>query len=150
MSKKTTLYLGADHAGFALKETVKKALASRGVLAMDLSPTLVKGDDYPLAARKVAMAILAEKDALGVLFCGTGHGMDIAANRFRGIRAIVARTDKDAKLSREHNHANILVLGGWATKNAGANKIVSAFLKAKPSKEARHVRRVKQLDDIRD
>ena len=150
MPKKTPLYLGADHAGFALKETVKKALTKRGVLVMDLSPALVKGDDYPLAARKVAMAILAEKEALGVLFCGTGHGMDIAANRFRGIRAVVARTDKDAKLSREHNHTNILVLGGWITKNAAANKIVNTFLKTKPSKDARHVRRVKQLDDIRD
>lgn len=150
MSKKTSLYLGADHAGFALKEIVKKSLAAKGVMVMDLSPVLIKGDDYPLAARKVAMAILDNKDSLGVLFCGTGHGMDMAANRFRGIRATVARTDKDAKLSREHNHANILVLGGWDTKNAAANKIVNTFLKTKPSKDARHVRRVKQLDDIRD
>lgn len=150
MPKKIPLYLGADHAGFDLKEAVKKSLQSQGAMVMDLSPALVKGDDYPLAARKVAMAILDNKDSLGLLFCGTGHGMDIAANRFRGIRAIVARTDKDAKLSREHNHTNVLVLGGWVTKNAAANKIVSAFLKAKPSKESRHVRRVKQLDDIKD
>ncbi|MCK9360664.1 RpiB/LacA/LacB family sugar-phosphate isomerase [Patescibacteria group bacterium] len=146
MPMKTTIYLGADHAGFALKEAVKGVLKN----SMDLSPAKIEGDDYPLAARKVAMAVLQDKNALGLLFCGTGHGMDIAANRFRGMRAIVARTDKDAKLAREHNHANALVLGGWITKPAAAKKIIAAFLKAKPSKEKRHVRRVKQLDDIRD
>jgi ribose 5-phosphate isomerase B len=72
--------------------------------------------------------------------------MDIAANRLTGVRAIVARTTSDAKLGREHNHANILILGGRVTKPALAKKILATFLKTKPSKDARHVRRVKQLD----
>lgn len=146
MPNKPMIYLGADHAGFALKEAVKAALGKRKLPVCDLSPRLVAGDDYPLAAKKVALAVLHDDASLGILVCGTGHGMDIAANRHAGIRAIVARTENDAKLSREHNHANILVLGGWATKPAAANKIVTAFLKAKPSKSERHVRRVHQLD----
>jgi ribose 5-phosphate isomerase B len=144
MPTKTTVYIGADHAGFALKEAVKGNVKN----VMDLSPVKIEGDDYPLAARKVAMAVLDKKDAVGLLFCGTGHGMDIAANRFRGVRAIVARSEKDAKMSREHNHANILVLGGWETKPAMAKKIIAKFLKTKLSKKKRHARRVKQLDDI--
>jgi ribose 5-phosphate isomerase B len=140
MPHKTIIYLGADHAGFALKEAIKSQSM------MDLSPVKIEGDDYPLAAKKVALAVLQDTNALGILFCGTGHGMDIAANRHHGIRAIVARTEKDAKLAREHNHVNILVLGGWVTKPALAKKIIATFLKTKPSKEKRHVRRVKQLD----
>ncbi len=150
MPKPLPLYLGADHAGFALKEAVKADLWKRGYDPIDVSPTFVEGDDYPLAARKVAMAIQKDPSAFGILACGSGHGMDVAANRFRGVRAIVARTEKDAKLSREHNHANVLVLGGRETKLVLAKKIVTSFLKTKPSKAARHVRRVQQLDANRD
>ncbi|KAA0206858.1 RpiB/LacA/LacB family sugar-phosphate isomerase [Candidatus Uhrbacteria bacterium] len=150
MPKPIPLYLGADHAGFALKEAIKADLWTRGYDPVDVSPNLVAGDDYPLAARKVAMAVQKDQAAFGLLFCGTGHGMDVAANRFRGVRAVVARSERDAKLSREHNHANVLVLGGWVTKPAAAKKIVATFLKTKPSKTARHVRRVKQLDQMTD
>lgn len=147
VKKSPVIYLGADHAGFKLKEAIKaQSVKRKAQSVMDLSPRLMEGDDYPLAARKVAMAVLHEQGSIGVLVCGTGHGMDIAANRFRGIRAIVARTEKDAKMAREHNHANVLVLGGWVTKAPLAKKIVAAFLKSKPSKDARHLRRVKQLD----
>lgn len=147
MPKPSPIYLGADHAGFTLKEMVKAQSVKRKAQSMiDLSPTMIEGDDYPLEARKVAMAVRNDPRALGILVCGTGHGMEIAANRISGVRAIVARTEQDAKLGREHNHANVLVLGGWITKPAMAKKIVDAFLKARPSKEKRHVRRVKQLD----
>lgn len=146
MSRLPTIYLGADHAGFALKETIKATLNKASVRVFDLSPALIKEDDYPLAAKKVALAVIDEPNALGILLCGTGHGMDIAANRFGGIRAIVARTTQDAQLAREHNHANILVMGGRITKPTAAKKIVATFLKTKPSKEKRHARRVKQLD----
>jgi ribose 5-phosphate isomerase B len=146
MPTKPTIYLGADHAGFKLKEALKEVLMKSKFQVCDLSPRFVEGDDYPLAAKKVSMAISHEENSLGVLVCGTGHGMDIAANRSKGVRAIVARTEQDAKLSREHNHANILVLGGWVTKAPLAKKIVMKFLKTKPSKIERHVRRVKQLD----
>ena len=151
MPKTTSLYLGADHAGFTLKEILKSRLTKqKSNVVVDVSPDLIEGDDYPLTAQKVASAIRHDPDAIGILVCGTGHGMDVAANRFRGVRAIVARTENDAKLAREHNHANVLVLGGRVTKPALAKKIVTVFLKTKPSKAERHARRVKQLDAIYD
>ncbi len=146
MPNKPMIYLGADHAGFKLKETLKEALTKAKFSVCDLSPRLVKDDDYPLAAKKVSLAVLGEPGSFGVLVCGTGLGMDIAANRFPGIRAIVARTEDDAKTSREHNHANILALGERVTKPALAIKMTLTFLKTKPSKAQRHERRVHQLD----
>ncbi|MFO0764524.1 MAG: RpiB/LacA/LacB family sugar-phosphate isomerase [Patescibacteria group bacterium] len=147
MPKKPLIYLAADHAGFALKEKIKAKLSAKRE-TLDLSPKLDKDDDYPLHAKKVALALQSDKNALGILICGSGHGMDIAANRFKGIRAVVARTAKDAKLAREHNHANIVVLGGWGTKPALAQSIIDTFLKTKPSPAARHKRRVKELDEL--
>ncbi len=146
MSTKQTLYLGSDHAGFKLKEALKGQIDGKRYSVHDLSPRFEEGDDYPLPARKVSQAVLADDGAMGLLVCGTGHGMEIAANRFKGIRAVVLRDAKDAKLSREHNHANIMVLGGWITKPALAKKIVQMFLKTKPSNHPRHLRRIKQLD----
>lgn len=147
MSKKTPIYLAADHAGFALKEKIKTFLEKNREI-IDLSPALKKEDDYPLHAQKVALALLDNPNALGILVCGTGHGMDIAANRYQGIRAIVARNVDDAVLAREHNHANILVLGGWVTKPALAQKIIERFLATKPSTATRHKRRVASLDRL--
>ena len=147
MPQKPSLYLAADHAGHALKEKIKAKLSAKRQV-LDLSPDLDKDDDYPLHAKKVALALQNDPKALGILFCGSGHGMDIAANRFKGIRAIVARTTKDAALAREHNHANVLVLGGWGTKPALAQSIIETFLTTKPSPAARHKRRVAELDEL--
>lgn len=146
MPTKLSLYLGSDHAGFKLKEALKDAIDAKRYTIHDLSPRFEDGDDYPLPARKVSQAVLDDANGVGLLVCGTGHGMEIAANRFKGIRAVVLRDAKDAKLSREHNHANVMVLGGWVTKPAAAKKIVQQFLKTKPSTSARHLRRIKQLD----
>jgi ribose 5-phosphate isomerase B len=140
------IVLGADHAGFALKETIRKHLERRKEVIHDLSPTRVPGDDYPVAAKNIANRVARSKGTLAILTCGTGLGMDIAANRVKGVRAVVVRNVEEAKLSREHNHANVLVLGGWITKPAEANRIVDAWLNTKPSNATRHVRRVKQLD----
>lgn len=140
------IFLGADHAGFALKDRLKKIAVRLGMDVTDLSPTFRKGDDYPVAASAVARSVAEHSQALGLLVCGTGHGMEIAANRIRGIRAVVARTAEDAVIAREHNHANILVLGGWITSPAMAEKIFHAFFAAKPSRAVRHLRRVRQLD----
>ncbi len=149
MTRKQTIYLGADHAGFALKEILKKSLKKSVLRPVDLSPVLEHGDDYPPVARRAVLLMRKNPGSLGLLICGTGHGMEIAANRARGIRAIVARTEADAVLGREHNHANVLVLGGWVTKPAHAKKILARFLAAEPSKAGRHLRRVRQLDTIK-
>ncbi|HEU0050631.1 MAG TPA: RpiB/LacA/LacB family sugar-phosphate isomerase [Patescibacteria group bacterium] len=139
------LLIGADHAGFSLKEYLKKELLLRGYSVTDATPKFAEGDDYPPIARQVAREI-AKGKKLGILICGTGLGMDIAANRIKGVRAVVIRDEEDAKLSREHNHANILILGGRSTKPEKAKKLVDTWLQATPSREARHLRRVKQLD----
>lgn len=146
MTNKIHFYLGADHAGFALKQELLDMLRHDGRAVKDLSPTYRAGDDYPQAAKRVAKEVRKDPRSLGVLVCGTGHGMEMAANRFKGIRAFVARTEEDAKLAREHNHANVIVFGGWVTKPAVAKKILRVWMKAKPSSAARHKRRVRELD----
>ncbi len=138
------IFFGADHAGFRLKEHLKKDLTKSGWTVEDLTPTFVADDDYPAIGRKVAEAVVA-RDALGILVCGTGMGMDIAANRLRGARAVVIRTLREARLSREHNHANILVLGARLMSKKQAETIARVWLKTPYSKEKRHARRVKQL-----
>ena len=93
MKQKKLIFIGADHAGYALKETLRDFLEKQGYLIRDSSPTFSAKDDYPIYAKAVARGIQKNKNTLGVLICGTGHGMEITANRFRGIRAIVARNE---------------------------------------------------------
>lgn len=141
-----TFILGADHAGFALKEHLRKVLDQLNVRYEDLSPKIVEGDDYPFIAKRVAKLVAEKGDVHGLLVCGTGFGMDIAANRFRGVRAVVAQTAAEARLAREHNHANILVLGGHITEPAVASHILKTWIDAHPSYAQRHVRRIHQID----
>jgi RpiB/LacA/LacB family sugar-phosphate isomerase len=145
-----SLILGADHAGYALKEALRPFLAKQASIREleDLTADFHKDDDYPVAANLVAKAVASDPNALGLLVCGTGHGMEIAANRTKGIRAVVARTEEDARLAREHNHANVLVLGGWVTSPAKAKRLVAAWLETNPSTAARHKRRISQLDEV--
>lgn len=145
MASKKRLLLGADHAGYRLKESLRKELGSDWKIE-DLSPEYEEGDDYPLVAKKMAKLIAKDDRAQGILVCGTGLGMDIAANRVKGARAVVIRTTSEAKLSREHNHANILVLGGRLTPASKAKQIVKFWLKTPYSRAERHVRRVEELD----
>jgi len=144
--EKRKIYLGADHAGYKLKEELRFMLEKDGYIVSDVSPEYIPGDDYPKYAKQVANAVKKDNKALGLLVCGTGHGMEMTADRFKGIRAFVARSERDALLARQHNHANIIVLGGRITKTAQAKKIVRSWLKARPSTSARHIRRVKQID----
>ena len=146
MPKSYKIVLGADHAGYELKEILKKELSKMGAVINDFSPTYIAGDDYPPVAKQVAHLIANDPTQLGILICGTGLGMDIAANRIRGARAVVVRDTKDAVLSREHNHANILILGGRITPPSKAKAVLRAWLQATPSKAARHLRRIDQLD----
>lgn len=142
----TSLFIGADHAGFALKETLKTWLKKTRKNPQDLTPQFVPGDDYPRIAFRLAQAVSAEPKALGILICGTGHGMDIAANRILGARASVIRSPEDAIFFREENHGNVLVLGAWTVKPVAAKRIIQTWLKTKPSSSTRHERRVSQLD----
>lgn len=148
------VYLGADHAGFDLKENLKKFLDKKKIKYEDLGAyKLNKNDDYPDFALKVAKKVSKEKGSRGILICGTGMGMDVAANKVKGIRAIPVWNEKLAKLSRSHNDANILSLsGGKILKKVPgvglspkkAEKIVSIWLKT-PFEGGRHRRRIKKI-----
>ena|SRR3989344_8247342 len=136
------IYLGADHAGFKLKEHLKKALANSNTI--DISPEYEKDDDYPDIAAKVARAV-AKNKAKGILFCGSAEGVCIAANKIKGIRAVAVWSEKNAKLSREHNDANVLCLSGWQLSPKKAVSIAKLWLKTPFSNESRHKRRIAKI-----
>lgn len=143
--KSQPLVLGADHAGFGLKESLKRILQSRGIEFTDLSPVFHAGDDYPAIAKRVARDVAKLQGGFGVLVCGSGVGVTIAANRVKGVRAFDATDEQTVKLAREHNDANVIALSGWHLSPAKAGKLVRLFLETSFSKTARHRRRVKQL-----
>jgi ribose 5-phosphate isomerase B len=140
-----TLYLGADHAGFKLKEKLKPFLLKMGFAVKDLTPKFVPGDDYPRIGEAMAKRTARDKKSFGVLVCGSGVGVAIAANRIKGSRAVEGYSVPQVKLAREHNDVNVLTLGGWNTNQWKARKLIRAFLSTKASTAKRHKRRVKQL-----
>ncbi len=146
--KRMTISLGSDHAGFSLKEAIRGFLDQKGLPYVDHTPNLIPGDDYPLIAHKVAKHVVAHPDHQGILICGSGIGMDIAANRVKGVRAATVRSVKEAKLSRQDDDANILVLGGRITSPALAKRIITSWLKTSTSTAKRHKRRIQELDQL--
>lgn len=143
-----TIILGSDHAGFALRRILADHLVAAGYAVSEVGATSEGAYDYPIAAQDVATRLLRGEADLGVLVCGTGIGMAIAANRFRGIRAADCWSPEVARLAREHNHANVLCLGGRLIAPDDAIRILDAFLATGPSPEPRHGRRVGQLDEF--
>ncbi|MBI4669331.1 MAG: RpiB/LacA/LacB family sugar-phosphate isomerase [Elusimicrobia bacterium] len=144
--KPKKIALACDHAGWTLKASLIKLIKKAGGFCVDMSPkTQRPGDDYPAYAGKVARAVASNKADLGVLCCGSGIGVCIAANKIRGIRAAVAWNPQSARLAREHNAANVLCLGGRLLSAAQAQACLTAFLEAVPSAEMRHARRIKKI-----
>jgi len=140
----TVVALGADHAGFPLKEDLKGWLTSRGYDVVDVGTQSTGSVDYPDFAVGVAGAITAGKAARGVLVCGTGIGMAMAANKVGGVRAAPVMDLESAKLSREHNNANVLALGARVTPPERALDIVRTFLKT-AFEGGRHERRIHKI-----
>ncbi len=139
------IYIGADHAGFHLKEKIKRWLHHKGILYVDVGNNVFDAkDDYPDFAIPLARKVVAEK-SLGILVCGSAQGMCIAANKIKGARAVIPYTLKEARLSREHNNANIMCLSGWFTHFHKAKRMMELFLTTPFSKEPRHVRRVEKI-----
>lgn len=143
-----TVYLGADHAGYQLKEKVKKVLDTSGVEYEDLSPDFKEGDDYPDDALRVSERVVKE-DARGILFCGSGIGMTLAANKVPGIRAGACRDKEAARLSRAHTDTNILVLSGWFEKLSDLKGIVTEWLNTE-FEGGRHKRRLDKITGIEE
>jgi ribose 5-phosphate isomerase B len=138
--------LGSDHAGFALKEKVKVELTRLGVPWEDVgTDSGERPVDYPDFAHEVAEAVASGRVPRGVVVCGTGIGVSIAANRHRGVRAAVVYDEKTARLSREHNDANVLALGGRSLDHALALRLLQIWLTA-PFEGGRHARRVEKIE----
>ena len=136
--------LASDHAGFTLKEIIKKKLIKNKVKVLDFGPYNKDKVDYPDYAKKVARNISSKKTNMGILVCGSGTGMAMSANKLRKIRAAVGYNSVSTRLSRTHNNANILALGSRLTKKSTALKLVNIFLSTK-FEGGRHLRRVKKV-----
>ncbi|QQG50216.1 MAG: RpiB/LacA/LacB family sugar-phosphate isomerase [Candidatus Berkelbacteria bacterium] len=141
------LYLAADHAGFEQKEFVAHKLAIDGVAFEDLGTFSKEMDDYPVHARRVAKEVI-KHGGTGLLFCGTGVGMSIVANRTKGIRAAVVWNEEVAQRSRDEDDANIACLPARLVSNETAWEIVRMFLATTFGHEERYKRRVKEIDRI--
>ena len=143
-----TVALGSDHAGFDLKEKIKKHLEAKGIAVDDQGTYSTEPADYALYAAKVGHTVADGKADFGIICCGTGMGISIAANKVRGVRAACCYSSEVAVLARTHNDANILALGSRFIDHDTALQIADDFLSAKFSGEDRHVRRLNQIKDI--
>ena len=138
------VFLASDHAGFVLKQKISKFLTSKGIKILDLGTKNSSSVDYPDFAHLLSKKMKTQKDNVGILVCGSGIGMSMAANRHKNIRAALCNNIKSAKLSRMHNNANVIAIGSRLTKKDLAIKCVNAFLKT-PFDGGRHLRRVKKI-----
>ena len=136
--------ISSDHAGFELKESIKRFLIKKKFLILDLGPRDDRSVDYPDYAKKLAKNIISKKSDTGILVCGSGIGMAMSANRFKKIRAAVCYNAKSTKLSRSHNNANIIAIGSRLTNKNLALKLVMIFLKTKFD-GGRHKRRTNKI-----
>mgnify|MGYP005690687949 FL=1 len=138
------IFISSDHAGFKLKKAIKDYLRDKKVKIEDLGPKTDSSVDYPDYAHKVARKVKLNKSNVGILVCGSGTGMNIAANKHKNIRAAQCFNLKSTKLSRLHNDANIITLGSRLITKKNALKFISVFLNTKFD-GGRHLRRVKKI-----
>ncbi|PIU51799.1 ribose 5-phosphate isomerase B [Candidatus Desantisbacteria bacterium CG07_land_8_20_14_0_80_39_15] len=139
--------IGNDHAGFKIKNIIKKYFEEKGISYKDFGSNNQNSVDYPDYALPVALAVSRGEYDRGILICGTGIGMSLVANKVWGIRGAVCHNVWTARVSRAHNDANVLLLGGRVLKNKEALKIVRVWLKTK-AEGGRHRRRVKKIKQI--
>ena len=137
------ILLASDHAGYKLKEIVKKYLLKKNKIVLDLGTENENSVDYPYYAHLLAKKI-RKKNQFGILICGSGTGMNITANKHKKVRAALCYNIKSAKLSRLHNNANVISLGARLTKKNVALKCINTFIKTK-FKGGRHLRRVNKI-----
>ena len=140
--------IGSDHAGYGLKQTVIQHLEDLGIAFNDYGTYSSMSCDYPDFAEAVCQAVMKGQADKGILICGTGLGMSMAANKVPGIRAAVCGDCFSAKMAREHNDANILCMGARVTGPGLALIIADNFLSAKHSEDERHHRRVAKIEQI--
>ena len=136
--------LASDHAGFKLKECIKKFLVKKRKKILDLGTKNMESVDYPDFAHLLSKKMKKKNNQMGILICGSGIGMDMAANKHKNIRAALCYNIKSTKLSRLHNNANVMAIGARLTKKNLALKCVSAFMLT-PFEGGRHNKRVKKI-----
>lgn len=141
------LAIGADHGGYELKEAVKAHLASKGIDFEDFGTFSTDSCDYPVYAKKVCEAVASGKCEGGILVCGTGIGMSMAANKIDGIRCALLTNSFSAKLTKEHNNANVIALGGRVTAEGLALDIVDSWLSAS-FQGGRHQKRIDLIAEL--
>jgi len=142
--KSEKVILASDHAGFILKEEIKKFLIKKRKKVLDLGPKNTSSVDYPDYAHLLSKKMKKNENQFGILICGSGTGMSMAANKHKNIRAALCYDIKSAKLSRQHNNANVMTLGARLIKKNIAFKCVSTFLKT-DFEAGRHLRRIKKI-----
>ena len=145
MNKK--IVIGADHAGFEDKEKIKRQLDELGIEYEDVGTNSTESVDYPIYAAKVAGKVSRGESEQGILVCGSGNGMQIAANKFRGVRAALAWNEETARLARRHNDANVLSIPARMISPEEVSKIVKSWLDAK-FEGGRHERRVEEISEF--
>ena len=138
------IFISSDHAGFKLKEAIKKYLLNKKLPFQDLGPNNNDRVDYPDFAHKVAKKVKRSKNNVGILVCGSGMGMNIAANRHKNIRAAQCFNLKSTKLSRLHNDANIITLGSRLLTKKNALSCIGVFLNTK-FEGGRHSKRIRKI-----
>lgn len=144
------IFLGADHRGFYLKEKIKEFLEDKKVSFKDLGNfQYEEGDDYPDFAEKVAKEVQKNlKDNIGILVCGTGLGMSVVANKFKGIRAGTVFSSYLAKRGKEEDDLNVFVVSGDLTDEGTALRIINEILKTKFLQEEKYIRRIRKIEKI--
>ena len=142
--KSKKVVLASDHAGFKLKEEIKNFLIKKKEKILDLGTKSTNSVDYPDYAHLLSKKMKKDKNQFGILICGSGTGMSMAANKHKNIRAALCYNTKSTKLSRSHNNANVMVMGSRLIKKKVALKCVSTFLKT-DFDNGRHLRRVKKI-----
>ncbi len=145
MNKK--IAIGADHAGFEDKEKIKRQLDELGIRYEDVGTNSTEPVDYPIYAQKVAEKVGGGEVEKGILVCGSGNGMQIAANKIRGVRAALAWNEETAQLARRHNDANVLSVPARMISPEEVGKIVKSFLETE-FEGGRHARRVDEISDL--
>ncbi|MDD5934471.1 MAG: ribose 5-phosphate isomerase B [Clostridiales bacterium] len=139
--------LGCDHGGYDLMQEVMKHLTERGIEFKNFGVEENRSVDYPVYAKKVAHAVASKECEKGILICGTGIGISIAANKVKGIRCALCSDCFSAQATREHNDANVLALGGRVVGAGLAVKIVDTFLHTEFSNDERHIRRISLIEE---
>lgn len=142
------IYIGSDHAGFEMKAVLLMYLGEKGFAVEDMGTHSTESVDYVDVVPTVCEKVLGDVESYGILICGTGIGMQMAANRMKGIRATVAVSEFMARMARQHNHANVLCLGGRMIGMELAKSLVDTFLTTEMEQSERHARRIEKMDSF--